>query len=188
MFTRLAEISECSGEDPIRGSGSLPVLIQEMSFSKDEIAALLNTLAGDARLVALVTLSAVGRWTEVVTLKRSQIVNCRVMYLKTKNGKRRAVPISAEPEHNMMSTASTSLFNVDCRKFCRVRKQIKPDIPPGQSLHILRHIFTGHVMMNERNITELQEISGLASIAMTMIYAHSVSWKMPSRWGRWLAG
>lgn len=74
MFTRLAEISECSGEDPIRGSGSLPVLIQEMSFSKDEIAALFNTLAGDARLVALVALSAVGRRTEVVTLNGRRLL------------------------------------------------------------------------------------------------------------------
>jgi len=173
MLTQLAEIGEFSGENPIRGLGALPELIQEMSFlSKCEIAALLNALTGDARLVALVALSTGGRWTEVVSLKRSRIVNCRITYLKTKNGKRRTVPISEELENEILSSASGQLFDVDYRKFCEVLKQIKPDIPPNQATHILRHTFASHFMMNGGNIIALQQILGHASITQTMIYAH----------------
>jgi hypothetical protein len=70
-----------------------------MTFlDKSEIERLLGVLTGDALLVAILCLSTGGRWTEVATLKPAQIASCRVTFLKTKNGKKRTVPISAQLE------------------------------------------------------------------------------------------
>lgn len=73
-----------------------------MTFlEKSEIETLLNVLVGDDLLVALLCLSTGGRWTEVATLKPAQIASCRVTFLKTKNGKKRTVPISEELEKKL---------------------------------------------------------------------------------------
>lgn len=48
----------------------------------------------------------------------------------------------------------------------------KPDIPPNQAMHILRHTFASYFMMNGGNIIALQQILGHASIQQTMVYAH----------------
>ena len=144
-----------------------------MTFlEKTEIASLLSVLTGDARLIALLGISTGGRWTELATLKPSQIVNCRVTFLKTKNGKKRTVPISAELEKLIKENASGKLFKVDYEKFCRILREVKPDIPPNQATHILRHTFGSHFMMNGGNIIALQQILGHANIQQTMVYAH----------------
>ncbi|MCV5675963.1 tyrosine-type recombinase/integrase, partial [Escherichia coli] len=83
---------------------------------KAEIEKLLNVLAGDDLLVALLCLSTGGRWTEVATLKPAQITSCRVTFLKTKNGKKRTVPISEELEKKVKDEASAKLFKVDYEK------------------------------------------------------------------------
>ncbi|TBL68154.1 tyrosine-type recombinase/integrase [Hafnia alvei] len=173
MFTKLIQLEEFSGIHPVHG---LPPLVEEnpeMTFlEKEEISNLLNTLTGDARLIALLGVSTGARWSELATLKPSQIVNCRVTFLKTKNGKKRTVPISAELEKLIKKEASTKLFKVDYEKFCQILKTVKPDIPPNQATHILRHTFASHFMMNGGNIIALQQILGHASIQQTMVYAH----------------
>ncbi len=133
---------------------------------------LLIRSTGDALLIALLGVSTGGRWSELATLKPSQVVNCRVTFLKTKNGKKRTVPISAELEKMIKEKASGKLFKVDYEKFCKILKQVKPDIPPNQATHILCHTFASHFMMNGGNIIALQQILGHASIQQTMVYAH----------------
>ncbi|MCH7372115.1 MULTISPECIES: tyrosine-type recombinase/integrase [Aeromonas] len=51
-------------------------------------------------------------------------------------------------------------------------KAVKPDLPKGQAVHVLRHTFATHFMANGGNILVLQRILGHATIQQTMPYAH----------------
>lgn len=173
MFSALIKLDEFEGENPLRGLPPLKEKNPGMTFlTKPEISRLLDTLTGDYRLVALLCLSTGGRWGEVSTLTESQIMHGRVVFLETKNGKKRVVPISDELEKEVMASASASLFRVDYENFCRKLRKVKPDLPRGQATHILRHTFASHFMMNGGNIIALQQILGHASIQQTMAYAH----------------
>lgn len=51
-------------------------------------------------------------------------------------------------------------------------KEIKLTLPKGQALHILRHTYATHFMINGGNIITLQRILGHANIQQTIAYAH----------------
>lgn len=173
MFTKLIQLEEFAGAHPVHGLPPLAEANPEMAFlNKAEIALLLKSFTGDDLLIALLGISTGGRWSELVKLKPAQIVNGRVTFLKTKNGKKRTVPISSELESLIKKKASGNLFNVDYVSFCKVLKMVKPDIPANQATHILRHTFASHFMMNGGNIIALQQILGHANIQQTMTYAH----------------
>lgn len=173
MFSALIKLDEFEDENPLRGLPPLKEKNPGMTFlSKTEIARLLDTLKGDYRLIALLCLSTGGRWGEVSTLTESQVMHGRVVFLETKNGKKRVVPISLELEEEIRANASATLFKVDYENFCRKLRKVKPDLPRGQATHILRHTFASHFMMNGGNIIALQQILGHASIQQTMAYAH----------------
>lgn len=173
MFSALIKLDEFDGENPVRGLPPLPEKNPGMTFlSVDEIGKLLEVLKGDYRLIALLCLSTGGRWSEVSTLTESQIMHRRVVFLETKNGKKRVVPISAELEKEVKENAGATLFKVDYENFCKKLRKVKPDLPRGQATHILRHTFASHFMMNGGNIIALQQILGHASIQQTMTYAH----------------
>ncbi|WP_220421487.1 tyrosine-type recombinase/integrase, partial [Enterobacter roggenkampii] len=99
-------------------------------------------------------------------------LNARVTFLKTKSGKKRTVPISAELEKMIKEEASGKFFNVDYVSFCKILKMVKPDIPPNQATYILRHTFASHFVMNGGNIIALQRILGHANIQQIMTYVH----------------
>lgn len=46
------------------------------------------------------------------------------------------------------------------------------ETPAGQLMHVLRHTFASHFMMNGGNILVLQRILGHTDIKVTMRYAH----------------
>ncbi|HEJ9370890.1 tyrosine-type recombinase/integrase [Klebsiella oxytoca] len=173
MFSMLIRLEEYRGDNPAHG---LPPLIEKnpgMTFlDNNEIAALLSTLTGDYRLIALVCLSTGGRWGEVSTLRPAQMVNGRITFLETKNYKPRVIPISDALEDEVRTKASGKLFKVDYERFCKLLRQVKPDLPRGQATHVLRHTFASHFMMRGGNIIALQKILGHASIQQTMSYAH----------------
>ncbi|HHJ1009804.1 TPA: tyrosine-type recombinase/integrase [Escherichia coli] len=173
MFNALIRVDEFSGENPVSGVPALTEKNTEMSFlTRDESVALLDTLKGDYRRVALLCLSVGARWGEASTLCASQVTHGRVTFLETKNGKKRTIPISDDVEREIMTRDSGRLFDVDYKTFRRALKRIKPDLPAGQATHVLRHTFATHFMMNGGNIITLQRILGHASIQQTMVYAH----------------
>ncbi|EDZ5187156.1 tyrosine-type recombinase/integrase [Salmonella enterica] len=173
MFSALIKLDEFPGDNPMHGLPPLPEKNPGMTFmTTEEIGALLDVLTGDYRLVALLSLSTGGRWSEVSTLTAAQVMQRRVVFLETKNGKKRVVPISAELEQEITENASASLFKVDYENFCRKLRRVKPDLPRGQATHVLRHTFASHFMMNGGNIIALQQILGHATIQQTMAYAH----------------
>lgn len=173
MFSALIKLDEFSGQNPLHGLPPLTEKNPGMTFLEPhEINNLLSMLLGDERLIALLCLSTGGRWGEVSTLTPAQIVNGRVTFLETKNGKKRTIPISEELEKEVKSHASGKLFTVDYEKFCIKLRDVKPDLPRGQATHVLRHTFASHFMMNGGNIIALQQILGHANIQQTMAYAH----------------
>ncbi len=86
-------------------------------LSRQEIAALLQTMNGDDRRVALLCLSTGARWSEASTLHAGQVINGRVTFLKTKNGKKRTVPVSPAVEREIKTCESGPLFSVDYERF-----------------------------------------------------------------------
>ncbi|MBJ2067674.1 tyrosine-type recombinase/integrase [Serratia odorifera] len=56
--------------------------------------------------------------------------------------------------------------------FRQILRGVKPNLPSGQSTHVLRHTFATHFMMNGGNIITLQRILGHTRIDQTMAYAH----------------
>lgn len=174
VFTFLIDAGLFQGEHPLRGIAKLKESQSAMSFmSNDEITRLLAKLNGENRLVALMCLSTGGRWGEVVNLKSEHIVNNRVTFVETKGGKKRSVPISQSVADETIKRDSGLLFpKADYSEFRLLLKEVKPDLPKGQAVHVLRHTFATHFMMNGGNIITLQRILGHASIQQTITYAH----------------
>ncbi|EEF5705598.1 tyrosine-type recombinase/integrase [Salmonella enterica] len=173
MFTQLIKIGVWNAGHPVRGISRLYVRPSEMTFlSKQEMATLLGMLEGDYYRVALLCLSTGARWSEASKLKGEQVIHNRVTFLETKNGKKRSVPISQAVCDVIRTRETGPLFDVKYHLFCRMLKKVKPDLPKGQSSHVLRHTFASHFTMNGGNIVTLQRILGHATIMQTMTYAH----------------
>ncbi|WP_032192282.1 phage integrase, partial [Escherichia coli] len=173
MFSTLIKLEEFRKDNPCKGLEPLKEAPPSMTYlAKSEISKLLDTLTGDDRRVALLCLSTGARWGEGSTLRGEQVNHGRVTFLKTKNGKKRTVPISEELEKEIKTSDTGPLFKVDYENFCERLRQVKPDLPRGQATHVLRHTFASWFMMNGGNIIALQQILGHASIQQTMVYAH----------------
>ncbi|CAI1947974.1 Tyrosine recombinase XerC [Serratia fonticola] len=106
-------------------------------------------------------------------LKGENIVHQKVMFVKTKTGKPRSVPISQEVIDAIQANCSGLLFpQASYLDFRQILKAVKPKLPCGQSTHALRHTFATHFMMNGGSIITLQRILGHSRIEQTMSYAH----------------
>ena len=173
IFTTLAEIGECSPSNPIKSLPPLKEEKPEMSYlTTSEINRLLSSVTGDDWRITILCLSTGARWGEATQLKAENALHGRVTFTRTKNGKHRTVPISDEVMKAIKTKGSGLLFNVDYTDYRNILKQVKPDLPSGQAVHVLRHTFAAHFMINGGNILTLQKIMGHASIQQTMVYAH----------------
>ncbi|HGE8268968.1 TPA: tyrosine-type recombinase/integrase [Aeromonas hydrophila] len=174
MFSFLIDAGMYHAPHPLKGTKKLKEPPTAMSYlSKHEIKALLTSLDGDNRDVALLCLSTGARWSEAAELRAEHVINQRVMFVATKNGKTRVVPISADVSARMVDGKSGRLFpNVDYLTVRKVLREVKPDLPHGQASHVLRHTFATHFMAHGGNIITLQRVLGHATIQQTMSYAH----------------
>ncbi|HFV5297356.1 TPA: tyrosine-type recombinase/integrase, partial [Escherichia coli] len=109
---------------------------------------------------------------EAKSLRAEHIIDNRVIFNKTKNGKVRIVPVSNEVVREIKTKDSGMLFDVDYGEYRKMLRAVKPDLPKGQAVHVLRHTFATHFMMNGGSIIALQRVLGHANIQQTMIYAH----------------
>lgn len=173
IFTSLAEIGECSKNNPIKSLGKLKEEKPEMAYlTKSDIEKLLSVMTGDYLRITILCLSTGARWGEAIQLRAENLLHGRVTFMKTKNGKHRTVPISDDVMKAVKVKDSGLLFDVDYVAYRTTLKEVKPDLPHGQAVHVLRHSFAAHFMMNGGNILTLQKIMGHASIQQTMTYAH----------------
>ncbi|EUD11772.1 tyrosine-type recombinase/integrase [Providencia alcalifaciens] len=173
MFTFLAEIGEFSQVNPIKSLGKLKEEKPEMAYlTERDITKLLESVSGDYWRITVLCLSTGARWGEATQLRAENLLHGRVTFTKTKNGKHRTVPISDEVMKAIKVKDSGVLFNVDYMAYRSILKAVKPDLPNGQAVHVLRHTFAAHFMMNGGNILTLQNIMGHSNIQQTMTYAH----------------
>ncbi|NUW68002.1 phage integrase, partial [Vibrio coralliilyticus] len=173
VFTVLIEAQEYHNPHPLKGFKLTRPRAREMHFlSLSEIETLLSNLSGDALQIAQLCLATGARWGEAQMLKGSQVVQGRVTFLDTKNGKNRTVPITPELEQTLPHSTQGRLFANCYREFYKALKQCNFYLPKGQAAHVLRHTFASHFMMNGGNILALQRILGHATIQQTMNYAH----------------
>lgn len=173
MFTKLIVAGEYHSLHPFRDIKQFKEPQSEMAFlSKDEVSRLLDLLTGDDRKAVLISLATGGRWGEVSMLKGEHIINNMVTFMKTKNGKRRTIPIAPDLASMVKQKPSGRLYQPNYSTVRSVLKAMKPDLPDGQAVHVFRHTFATHFMMNGGNIITLQRILGHATLQQTMTYAH----------------
>ncbi|WGL95601.1 phage integrase [Arsenophonus nasoniae] len=173
VFTTLKQLGEFPGNNPIKGIRRLKEKKAEMAYlTSNDIKKLLASVSGDYKRITILCLSTGARWGEATKLRAEHALYGRVTFTETKNGKHRTVPISDEAMKAIKTKESGLLFDVDYTVYRRILKEVKPDLPLGQAVHVLRHSFAAHFMMNGGNILTLQKIMGHASIQQTMVYAH----------------
>lgn len=174
MFTALIKAGLYHGENPVQAVGKLKVTPAAMTYlTRDEIARLLALLDGDNRKIVVFCLSTGARWSEAATLRVEHIMNRRALFTETKNGSSRVVPISAALEDMLLHERGSGLLFPGAHYFdIRLAiKEVKPTLK-GQALHVLRHTYATHFMINGGSIITLQRILGHANIQQTMTYAH----------------
>ncbi|MBU9853024.1 phage integrase [Rahnella aceris] len=173
MFTKLIDANEYHSVHPFRGVKKLKEAEPEMAFlSTEEITQLLDMLEGDNRNAVLLCLATGGRWSEVADLKAEHIINCMLTFMKTKNGRRRTIPLSEGLVKMVKKRSTGKLFTPNYDTVRNTLRTMKPDLPAGQAVHVLRHTFATHFMMNGGNIITLQRILGHSTVQQTMVYAH----------------
>ncbi|EKG9906098.1 tyrosine-type recombinase/integrase [Salmonella enterica] len=174
MFNSLHESGHYPAKSPLSDTKRIKLTKTEMGFlTKEQITQLLSQLDGDNLLVVKLCLATGARWNEAAKLTASQLLKDRVIYVKTKNGKNRTIPISPELSASIRKGKKNEMFpGVHYVSVRDVIKSVAPNLPAGQSTHVLRHTFASHFMMNGGNILTLQRILGHASILQTMVYAH----------------
>lgn len=174
MFTALIDSGLFHDENPLGDLRKLKVAPTAMSYlTQIEIKALLARLTGDDHKIVVFCLSTGARWSEAVELQAEHLVNRRAIFVETKNGRQRVVPISAELEAFISEHGHGLVFpDADYFHIRQALREIKPMLPKGQALHVLRHTYATHFMINGGNIITLQRILGHATIQQTMAYAH----------------
>ncbi|WP_426576411.1 phage integrase [Xenorhabdus stockiae] len=173
MFTKLSRIGEFRNKNPIKAITPLKEKKPEMTYlTQSEINRLLGAVTADYWRISVLCLSTGARWGEATKLRAENVLNGKVTFTVTKNGKHRTVPISLDAMNAIKTKDSGLLFDIDYETYRRTLKKIKPDLPRGQAAHVLRHTFAAHFMINGGNILTLQKIMGHASVQQTMVYAH----------------
>jgi site-specific recombinase XerD len=187
MFNELRRVGEWTGSNPIEHVRQFKVDEQELSFlSLQEITRLLDALEQcverDALLTTKVCLAIGARWSEAANLRRSQLRGGKIQLARTKSGRVRAIPISADLECELLEFAALrteensnldrSIFRECYGAFREAVERAGITLPKGQLTHVLRHTYASHFMMAGGNILTLQRILGHADLKTTMRYAH----------------
>lgn len=174
LFASLIKSGHYCSENPLTDYFPLKAHAHEMGFlSQQECLSLLNHLPANEELAVKICLSTGARWGEVVKLTREHIRNKCILFINTKSNKNRAVPVAQSLYDEIKSRQGKRVFSeLDYLTVRNTIKQVAPHIPKGQAVHVLRHTFASHFMMNGGNILALQKILGHSSIQYTMVYAH----------------
>ncbi len=173
LFEKLIDVEEFSGNNPFHEIRKLSIAQPEMAYLTDEdISILTASLSGDNLKAVLLCLATGGRWSEVANIKGEHVIGGKVVFMETKNSTRRVIPIAKELESLIKVKATGKLMKPSYAVVRSAIRAARPDLPVGQSVHVLRHTFATHFMINGGNIITLQRILGHSTIQQTMTYAH----------------
>lgn len=176
VFNELKRLGEWSPPNPLENVRQFRTEESEMAYlTEDQIQSLLEecqkSSAKDLKYVVKICLMTGARWSEAETLKRSQVTNGKITFIKTKGKKNRTIPVASSfidslPKNN------GNLFTPCYYAFRNALQRAEIELPTGQMTHVLRHTFASHFMINGGNILVLQRILGHTDIKMTMRYSH----------------
>lgn len=178
VFSELERLALWTDGNPLARVRMLRVPEKEMAYlNRAQIDALLRHLKSlpnrDCYYITCICLSTGARWSEAETLRAENLRADRIVFVNTKSGKNRTVPVSPHLVGQIRQRKRLGrLFGGSYKVFVRAVDQVGINLPSGQSTHVLRHTFASHFMINGGNILVLQRILGHQSLAMTMRYAH----------------
>ncbi|CAM3898338.1 tyrosine-type recombinase/integrase [Kerstersia gyiorum] len=182
MFNELARLGYWNKPNPLGKLRQFRVQEAELTYLTDEqIVRLLGELRASrnphVELITRLCLATGARWSEVESMRESQVHDGFIQFARTKSTKTRAVPIDRElvdevRKHNQRHGTLGKIFASSMPAFRMALERSKITLPDGQMTHVLRHTFASHFMMNGGNILTLQRILGHSTVTVTMRYAH----------------
>lgn len=176
VFNELKRLGEWSPPNPLEKVRQFRTEESEMAYlTEDQIELLLeecrNSSAKDLECIVKICLLTGARWSEAEKLKRSQISEGKITFVKTKGKRNRTIPVESSFIENLPKK-NGNIFTPCYYAFRNALKRAGIELPSGQMTHVLRHTFSSHFMMKGGNILVLQRIFGHTDIKMTMRYAH----------------
>lgn len=179
LFGTLVKLKNWKFENPMKGISKIKLDESQLTYLElEQIRALLDELAQsknkDVLKIAKICLATGARWGEAETLQAQNVKQGKIFFVRTKNSKSRAVPISSQLEREILEDKPRfgPLFKgTHHRAFDGAIKRANINLPDGQSTHVLRHTFASHFMINDGNILKLKDILGHQTLTMTLRYA-----------------
>lgn len=202
LYALSAVLTKASGEwemipnNPMRKlSKCKETAKQERYLETDEIKALLNAcktfeMRGESYnyetfLFASLALTTSARYSELLNLKWEHIdfKNDQIIFLETKNGEDRYVPLTADLKEELQKFKKTKQFsgnylwiNKTGRNLINMRSRFEKALElsgiPKCRIHDLRHTCASHMAMNGASALEIAEVTGHKSMQMTKRYTH----------------
>ncbi len=180
VFAELIRLEQFQGKNPLANIRTFAERERELSFlTAEQIPLLLaecdkssNNHCGP---VARLCLATGARWSEANNLPRANLLDDRVIYSDTKNGRVRVVPIKpalAAEVRQVAYPVGVRLFSSCKGAFRKAVERSGIELPDGQLTHVLRHTFASHFLINGGDILALQRILGHSDLKVTMRYAH----------------
>ena len=176
LFNELRRLRIWKSDNPLFTVRQLPVSETELSWlTPDQIQDLLKECDAsknpDCGKVTRICLATGARWTEAEKIEHQNILEDRIRFVDTKNGRIRTVRIS----HEIYALFPLTPGRQFKRCYPAFRDAVKRSgivLPPGQLSHVLRHTFASHFMQRGGDLLVLQRILGHSTITVTQRYAH----------------
>ncbi|WP_153446885.1 phage integrase [Vibrio algicola] len=178
VFNELRRLKEWKHPNPLQDFKNIKLSESELSYlTPSEIEHLFDVIkaspmADQITLICKICLSTGARISEAMNLTRSHVQPFKITYTNTKGRKNRTIPISESLFNELSARQNHQLFTCGYGVIHKWLSVALPNLPSGQTTHVLRHTFASHFMMNGGNIVVLKDILGHSDIKTTMTYAH----------------
>lgn len=180
VFAELIRLGQFNAQNPLSTIRTFAVRERELSFlTAEQIPVLLAECDCSSNkhcgAVARLCLATGARWSEANNLPSSNLLDDRVIFSDTKNGRVRVVPVKPALAAELRSLAypvGQRLFSSCKGAFRKAVERSGIQLPDGQLTHVLRHTFASHFLINGGDILALQRILGHSDLKVTMRYAH----------------
>ncbi len=153
-------------------------------LSKEDCQTLVNACQGLTRAIVITALNTGMRKGEILSLKWEQVdlKNNRILLDRTKNGKRRELPINNTLKETLQGL--TRRLDIPYMFFDAVTgkpiKDVKRSFQTALKragirdfhFHDLRHTFASHLVMAGVDITTVSRLLGHQTLTMTLRYSH----------------